>query len=439
MSISEQANAPLNYPSITEFANETDYIVSNYSIINTLSDGVAILQNGTLEGLINPTTLSDAVNKQFTDAYILANPPVILTGSAGYIQYKIDSVTNAFSSSSNLTWNSVSNILNVNSLSDFVMDWTTSAITSLVDIVNTDDDDILANKKYQDTIYNVTQTEINDNSNFEYSASEFVNGIIYRNSYDNILVDLTCTGTDIVNIMRSNTTNFVAKSTVKNIGTGTILIVPNIGTSIYGTLDGSSEFVKQLYVTLSSNYEVQFSIIVEDSTNVSLQITSINFLETDNKNVLTTSQFISNQFSIQSLNNYYTNILFVNSYFFNRFKPNVFTNDSNVNYSISNILDRLIIRGPGLTSNKTDVMPSAGSFSAIVPYPFQPTDVDSSAGLSFIIRNDDTTYNITLDISNGYTSDYLGTSYVIGPGISAEFGISFEVSTTVVIYLIGTF
>ena len=79
------------------------------------------------------------------------------------------------------------------------------------------------------------------------------------------------------------------------------------------------------------------------------------------------------------------------------------------------------------------------TIASIIPYPFQPSNIAISkyTGISFIIQNLDPTYNITLNISNGYTPDFISSTYIIYPGTFARFEISFVNSSTIYVFIIG--
>ena len=119
-------------------------------------------------------------------------------------------------------------------------------------------------------------------------------------------------------------------------------------------------------------------------------------------------------------------------------------NDTNITYSADTILSTYIIRGPGLTADRTDSLTNSINIVLLIPYPFQPTNVSENnpTGITFKIYNKDPTYNIILNMSSpGYTSDYLITGNpIIGPGKTAFVGLSFirvNYVNTSYIYLIG--
>jgi len=90
----------LIYPSETYDALQSILFKSN-----TITDGIATLNNGTLTGLLLPTNPSDAVNKEYVDTFAGAPSDPI-----GGIQFNNDG---AFGATSNLLWTSETNQLNI--------------------------------------------------------------------------------------------------------------------------------------------------------------------------------------------------------------------------------------------------------------------------------------------------------------------------------------
>lgn len=427
------------YPSALDSTNQSSFIKATTSYITELTDSVATLSGGYLSGLLSPVTLSDAVNKSYVDSYITSNPSINVSTPTGSVQYNKNGV---FGGSSNLIWTSNTNILTANTYSDGIVTWSSGLIQNLEEPLEQDE---VSTKKYANNFNNMTVTEIDINENTEYTVSEVVNGLINRISYSSLLIDLTPLGTDIVNYIKGNTDKIglTAYFTLfnKSVDNNSILLVPNIGVSMYSNNDSSGELEKILYLTLYKNYKANIKIYVISDTEVSFIIESIDFLEEYTNESLT--QFISNSFDIVSNVNILTNLVQVQSNYLEKFNGVNIINDNDVTYSVDNILSGYIIRGPGLTANRTDKLVNTSILQQSIPYPYQSIQ-NNTTGLTFSVFNNDPTYSITLNTSvNGYTSDYIGSSTVIDSGKTGMFGISFGIDSsgtnTVWVYTIGIY
>jgi hypothetical protein len=102
MSLQSRAQPLLIYP--TNLYNQLQSITFKG---NTITDGYATLNNGTLTGLVAPTGPSDAANKAYVDASSGGNPG----GIDGSIQFNVAGTT--FGGSSNLLWSTSTSFLNV--------------------------------------------------------------------------------------------------------------------------------------------------------------------------------------------------------------------------------------------------------------------------------------------------------------------------------------
>jgi len=425
-------------PNSLDATNNSLYVKANETIVDLITDNTITINTSGLTGLLDPVNLFDGVNKKYTDTYIGLHPGSSISGPISSIQYNASGI---FGGSSNLTWTSTTKILSVASLSDGTMTWTGTSITGLVNPTTSTD---ISNKEYINSFNNITRTTISLNQNAEYTAAQVINGIITRTGFNDTLIDLLPTAASLIAALQSvkSSTLTVKNETIYD--NSIVLIVPNIGINIYSVRKNSTSSIyeKQLYVLLYKNYQVNFKFIVESNGSISFLIENLSLMTSIN-DASTTSQFISNQFDITSSSNSFKNVLHVTENFMSRFDPTIIITDSNIVYSVDTILNKYIIRGPGLTANRTDSLVPAGNLTSIVPYPFQPTNnsINENTGLTFYVRNQDPTYNVTVNLSSsGYTADFLTSISTITPGKTGIFGISFSRTAsvnTVWIYVIG--
>jgi hypothetical protein len=440
--------------------NTTGIIKSTSTIVEgVITDGTTIIENDNITGLVDPVNLQDLANKNYTDNYVILNPPQLPGGLNGALQYNNGGVF-AGTTTINFTTSPgpIGILVSTGIITDGFATWENNILSNLEEPTNSSE---ISTKYYVDNINNLNISTIDVNQNSIYDASKCINGYIERVGYSGTLIDLTPTAISIIKAIPNAVVGSTSSLSVKNVvgpNSGTnnnslILIVPNIGITIPDTRESSSStsIVPQLYVVLYKNYQVNFKIIVTNITPGSEAVTflteNITFIESDVSS--SSSQFISDQFNIMSAKSYFTNILWVPNNFLGRFNPIKIPNDLNVEYSVDNILNKLIIRGSTFTSNKTDTISNASGIINIVPYPFQPASFQLSnpAGLTFMIKNIDPTYSVTLDqgSSIGWTSDFIpNVISTIAPGKTGIFGLSIDRSiissvptNTAWIYTIG--
>lgn len=428
--------------SVLDSVNQSTLIKSNYSIIYDMNIGNINISEGIITGLDDPVSLTDACNKDYVDNYISLHPGFSVNGPDGAVQISGVTSTGPFVGSSNLIWTSTSSTLTLSSLSDGIATWTSD---ELIDLINPETENQIATKEYNDLFQNNSLVTIDSVENVEYTASQVVNKLMNRITYNNTLIDVTPLATDLISEIQGSNVNSTCRFRIKNISdsdNSILLLVPNIGVSIYSYRNASSELKKELYILLYRNYQALIKIIIESTTQVTFIIESIDELSSYESTSIT--QFVNNQFYIENNNNLFIDVLSVKNNFLSNINPIIFTNNSNITYSVSTLLRKMIIRGPGLTASRTDSLTSASNLISIVPQVFQPTNniLSTPSGFTFMVKNKDPVYNIIINMaSTGYTSDFLITGNVtILPGKTCIFGISFNrisnINTTT-IYLIG--
>lgn len=428
--------------SVLDSVNETTVVKSNYSIIYDMNIGDINISDGVISGLEDPVNLNDACNKSFVDNYISSNPGFSVNGPEGAIQISGVTSTGPFVGSSNLTWTSTTSTLTLSSLSDGIATWTSN---ELIDLVNPETENQIATKEYVDVFQNDSLVTISSVENVEYTASQVVNKLMNRITYNNTIIDVTPLATDLINEIKGSNINSTCRFRIKNFSNSDnsiLLLVPNIGVSIYSYRNTTSELKKELYILLYRNYQALIKIFIKSTTEVVFIIESIDELSGYESTSVT--QFINNQFYIENNNSLFIDILSVRNNFLYNVNPITFTNNTNLTYSVNTLLRKMIIRGPGLTADRTDSLTSASNLISIVPQAFQPTNniLSTPSGFTFMVKNKDPVYSIIINMSSiGYTSDFLITGNVtILPGKTGIFGISFNrISTinTTSLYLIG--
>lgn len=419
------------------YALQTTQIYATTIISNSFTDGIAKLEYGYLHNIV-PLTLHDAVNKLYVDNYISSTSLMNPNGPIQSIQYNNNGEFNGLSDF----------IINSNLLSgkfsDGIATWNSNLIYNLEDPIEKSQ---IATKNYVDSFSNIKITNIYDNNNMTYTANDCINGIINRYSYENTLIDLTPSATDFINNMKMEQTKFSIKCISPTSTNTSIIIVPNLGISIYNTLSSTSTNTssKQLYIELYTNYIINFTVLITSTStistdnNVNFLITSINYLQEYNNISTNTNMSVTNQFDILSASSYFTNILAVESNYISYFVPTYINSDTNSIYSIESILNKYIIRS-GLTSNRTDSITNIFNFYSIVPLIFQPNDININkpTGICFYVLNNDPIYSITINMTNnGWLGDpILGTNPIISPSKTAILNLCF-INNVGYIYLIG--
>jgi hypothetical protein len=196
-------------PSTTYNDNYTKNAYASKLIAETLTDGVATFSGGTVVGLITPTDPQDAVTKAFVDGLSHPSPP---TNS---IQF--NNLT--FGGSSNLTFSSNSLILNGSLQSTSGINITGGVISGLLNPINNSE---IATKNYVDSFSSIiVNTYIQSDSNVTYTASQMINGIVFRNLLtENVfninLTDTTATASQLIAQVSNATVGYAAKFKIMN-------------------------------------------------------------------------------------------------------------------------------------------------------------------------------------------------------------------------------
>ncbi len=431
--------------SFQDLTSTNTTIVSSELFFESITDGIATLQNNILIGIEDPVNLSDAVSKEYVDNYMIANPPVLPGGSDKEIQYN-DGNGN-FKGLTNFTWTTATNTFtSYGTITNSFAEWSGSQIDNIADQILPSD---ATNKQYVDSLNDIFETEVNLSDNETYIAVQCVVGLIRRIGTPNTtLIDLTPTASEIISYIYSNNGTTPIQVTTLTNGTTTrfslvndsdddtalIILVPNTGI-VVPSIGVPGSFQKQLFISIHKGYIVNFKVFIESEDTVYFIIENNNFIK--GSQITNTGPITSNEFNIQDSSSYFINNLYSIENFLYRIVPTYITNDEDIIYSAETLLNKLIIRGPNLTSDKTDSFDDASNIADLIPYVYQP--VSSSVGFTIYIQNVDLVYNIIINdtTSTGWTSDFLPNNLVtIGPGQTGIFGLSFY-NNLAYIYTIG--
>lgn len=388
--------------SSSEYANQYVLSKTNKILTNEIKGINYKITDGKITGLVSPLLPTDAVNKEYADTYISSNTPQNFIGPSGAIQY---TQSNTFYGDNNLKWNG--NSLITPSISDGIAIWNNNTIKNLF---NPEEDTQIATKNYTDPKFDIVN--ITNNTNITYTPSQCINTIIFRNTLDTNVTDLTPLASEW------ETTEL----SIKNVSTnGIVKIVPNLNVKINFNL---------LFIQLYPNYQVNMKIL-KNNNEIFIFIMNITFLYS-NSNTIN---------EIFSSNAFYTKNAIISSKLLYRAIPTYITNDYNITYSIDTLLNGYIIRTNDITSDKTDSLVPLSTFLFIVPFlTIQEDDNPTpSAGFQFKILNKSNNFSITLNTSNnGWTSDLSNITTIIGPNKMGIFGLSI-LNSIGYIYTIGIY
>jgi hypothetical protein len=445
------------YGSQQDLTSSLISLKTNNLLFNTMTNGLVEINESTIINVSStPINQSDSVSKQYVDQYILDNPPVLPGGSDKQLQYN-DGFGN-FAGTTNFTWTTATNTLtSTGTLSNGTALWSGNVIRNLVEPTISSD---LVTKSYVDKLYTITEHTIDINENTTYTVEQCTNSFINRVGHaGTTLIDLTPSAEDFINYLSNAGTGTTAFFSIKNTSDSydaLIIIVPNIGIVIPDIgVPGTSTIKRQLFVTLRKDQVLNFKIYIVSTVSgneiVYMTIESISFMKfalDQESNWITKFNFQVNSNNL--LFTYYDSLLSID-YFLDRKVPTTILNDSNMIYSSQMLLNKIIIRGPGLTANRTDKFESSVILNQLAPifFTYPANGLQGSftyrCGFTIYILNEDSTYSIILDIANssGWIDiDSTGIK-TIGPGQTGIFGLSFfskNVSSSVdtaYVYTIG--
>lgn len=387
--------------------NQISYLDSKNIICKELTDGFATLKNGTLSNLKDPINNNDVA----TLNYLLSkkcNP----YGPNQSIQYNENG---EFKGSNNFV---ISDLLYVDEISNGIVSFSEGTFTGLSDPINSLQ---AANMNYVNNINNINSSIIINDNNINYSAGQMYNSIIYRdpiisNLY-NTKFDTTASALSLINEFQNTTIGNSSVFYLKNISTNDdtyIYLKPGNGVTFNtGTSNG---------ITVPRNYILSAYIIITSPTTVLIYINNISFgTQPENlKYSITGGPLLP--YLYRSL---VTDSLKISNLFITYYDDPILTN------SPLNWID--IFYGQTtrkeLSSDEILYLPQPASNFIFL--------TNISGYYRFIIRNNDTLYNVFLSATSGWILDP-NSNFKIPPGKSLLLWFYINGSEgTITVYSIG--
>jgi hypothetical protein len=406
---------PLLYPDTNYSVQQIEILKVSELLSHVSTDGTAILTNGMLSNLNDPVNNNDISN---LDYLIKAEPEP--SGSTYDIQY-VEPLGKEFKGSSNFTFNGTTMTTDIltNNAGVVIANGTINGIT------NTSASNSAVNKHYVDVDNNLTSTTLILSSGLTYSSGQMVNGIIYRDpvtsSISNTFIDTTANAISIITQFKDQSVGNSAIFYLKNITSTSsvyVFLKPGTGVTFNNTTNG---------ITVPQNYLLKARLIIQASNTVLMYIESIEYSASASlvKNINTSISLIPYNIKSMITDSFKNNTAFFMNYY----------DDQALNYgplTWASIFNGQVSRS-GLSSNITLTFPEPASFFF--------TSINSTGYYRFIIRNDDPTYSITLQSSNGWNLD-TNSNFIIGPQKSMLLWFYLNISSSgaksINVYVIGT-